>query len=123
MVRSSGHGHQQGPVLQKHFTLTHIAPDPKCCQVHRQVVLLGLKNKDAVINGLFDTHGISIATIQAEAVRHKRGFYLCMLGAVIREGLSTANVLTVILWSRKIGGWGEENLTAVIIQVSYNVSD
>lgn len=30
-----------------------------------------------------------------------RRFYLCMLGAVIREGLATADVLTVILWSRK----------------------
>lgn len=69
MVRSSRDGHQRGPGLQKHLTLTHIAPDPKCCQVHRQVVLLGLGSIHASINGLFDTIvGTSITTIRAEAV-------------------------------------------------------
>lgn len=31
------------PLLQKHLPLTHIAPDPECCQVYCQVVFLSLE--------------------------------------------------------------------------------
>lgn len=60
-------------MLQKHLTLTHIAPDPKCCQVHRQVVLLDLKSKHEVFNGRFDTNGTSIVTNHAKALGHQEG--------------------------------------------------
>lgn len=43
VVGSSRYRHQGRPVVQKHLPLTHITPDPERCQVHSQVVLLGLK--------------------------------------------------------------------------------
>lgn len=46
VVRSSGNRDQRRPVLQKHLPLAHVTPDPECCQVHRQVVLLSLKKGD-----------------------------------------------------------------------------
>lgn len=43
VMGGSRHRHQSRPVLQKHLPLTHITPDPECCQIHSQVVLLSLK--------------------------------------------------------------------------------
>lgn len=43
VVGSSRQRDQRRPVLQKHLSLTHIAPDPERRQVHSQVVLLSLK--------------------------------------------------------------------------------
>lgn len=69
-------------------------------------MLLDLGNRHE--QSLMDFHwhfkqvGASLTAIRVEAVERVRGFYLCMQGAVIREGLSTANILAVILWSRNI---------------------
>lgn len=42
-VGGSRYGDQGRPVLQEHFALAHVTPDPERCQVHCKVVLLGLK--------------------------------------------------------------------------------
>ncbi len=106
VVGSSGYRHQGRPVLQKHLPLTHITPDPERCQVHSQVVLLSLKEthsqsfKGLIFRLITSTKEVKQWQEELAGVFNGRGFYLCVQGAVIREGLSTADIGAVILQSR-----------------------
>lgn len=104
MLGYSRYRHQGWPVLQKHLSLTHITPDPERRQVHSQVVRLSLKETySQSLKGLVTVHhGGKLMRRRAKAGRYisVRRFYLCVQGAVIREGLSTANIWAVILQSR-----------------------
>lgn len=108
MMGNSRHRYQCGPVIQKHFPLTHIAPNPECGQVDGQVVLLCLRSHTTFSLGekqqqlLMYICCAFITNVMVWSCRRDLYLmcYLCMLGAVVRVGFSTTNIWAVTLENR-----------------------